>query len=139
MCTLRKTSRESENDDFFLEKHAHSRPAATARAKANIQMKLEPLRSPPSRWLSWAGWDCDTPGPSPGRLWAAFGAGGCGVGDGTCAPELPGGLQNWGTLPGMLLTLERAVQTLGDESRREGPKVVVEGCLEFLTPRKRPS
>lgn len=73
MCTLRKTSRESKNDDFFLEKHAHSRPAVTARAKANMQMELEP---PWSRlwWLSWAGGgDCDTVGLRPGPLWTAFG------------------------------------------------------------------
>lgn len=76
MCTLRKTSRESKNDDFFLEKHAHSRPAVTAGAKANNRMKPEPLWNPPSQWLSPAGWDCDMAGLRPGLPGAAFGAGG---------------------------------------------------------------
>ena len=76
MCTLRKTSRESKNDDFFLEKHAHSRPAVTARAKANIQLKPEPLRSRLPGGCRGLGGDCDTVGPGPGLVWAAFGAGG---------------------------------------------------------------
>ena len=76
MCTLRKTSRESKNDDFFLEKRAHSRPAATARAKANIQLKPEPPRSRLPGGCHGLGGDCDTVGPGPGLVWAAFGAGG---------------------------------------------------------------
>lgn len=121
MCTLRKTSRGSKNDDFFLEKHAHSRPAAVARAKANTRMKLEPPRSPPSQWLSWAGWDCDTPGPSPVQADAGLRSGQVGgvVGRGGCAPELPRGLQDWGTLPGMLLTLSALSSFLG---RGQGQK-----------------
>lgn len=48
----------------------------TARAKANTQMKPEPLCSLPSEWLSWAEWDCNTVGLWPDPLWAVFEAGG---------------------------------------------------------------
>lgn len=125
MCTLRKTSRESKNDDFFLEKHAHSRPAATATSQGKHSDETGTCVEPafPVAVAGPGGIaTCQAPvqafwGPRLGQV-----GGGSGVGGGRCAPEVPRELQNWGTLSGMLLTPECAVGILergqGGKARR---------------------
>lgn len=106
MCALRKTSRESKNDDFFLEKRAHSRPAATAMSQGKHSDETGNLWSPAFPVaVARLGGIATRQAPVQAFLALFLGQVGCGLGvrGRRCGPEVPRELQNWGALPGTLL------------------------------------